>query len=656
MSPARRSTAGLPNPDSLLGQLVHWLANVNCPNEIGGSEVHQNFLAVMDTLSDGELRSAYELGVAERLRAKGDRDAEASIRFLMGDFARGRPESLPWPDRLDPPGATANPEVLPLEAFPTGLRGWIESVAVSTQTPTDLAALLALAVLSAAVAGRIEVEITDAWREWVCLYVIAILPPGTRKSAVYGHLVKPLEEWELEVARESDPERLAAMDLVDMRKRALAAAKKAALKGGPQDDVRQARLRLEEAIAKVPPSTRLLIQDATPEVMLVVMEESGGRTALLAPEGDPLRIADGRYSGSGDARLGPLKQAWSGEQIRVDRVGRSAVYIRRPALTLGLTLQPGVIESLKNKGSFRGEGVFGRVLWGQPHHGLGSRLVGEAVPALDRDAERRFLSILSLLLRVSPASIEDGGSPVPHVMTLSDDAKSALYQFQAELEPQFTDGGRLAVVRDWGGKAAGQAIRIAALIELAFRAEVGQDLDGGVIRTKAMESGIKLMRALTTHALRVLGPANQQTHLLGYVLRRVLQLPEGSTVRDLHRACQGHSQIGGMDHLRELLDELAKRGCVRLREHRQPGPGRPPSPVVEINPALRGSMDRMDKNAAARPAGGRLVDDAASEGAFTNGGEGPGSKDRPIVALEAPSILGDGFPLFPEDARDVGHA
>ena len=67
-------------------------------------------------------------------------------------------------------------------------------------------------------------------------------------------------------------------------------------------EVKNARHDLEDARAKVPTLPRILVGDATPEALVRRMSENEGRAALLSPEGDPLRMVDGRHS-DGAARL-----------------------------------------------------------------------------------------------------------------------------------------------------------------------------------------------------------------------------------------------------------------------------------------------------------------------------------------------------------------
>ena len=342
--------------------------------------------------------------------------------------------------------------------------------------------------------------------------------------------------------------------------------------------------------AKVPPVTRLNVPDATPEALVLIMDEQGGRIAILAPEGDPLRIADGRYSGNGDARLDVLKRAWTGrEAIRVDRVGRDGHYIRRPALTLALCLQPGVLNSLKNARSFRGEGVFGRFLWVMPESGIGNRLTGPNVPHLDMKAVGEWNSLLRGLLDSTPADVDDGGY-VPHTLHLSPEAMDVLHAWEAEVENSLRPGGRLSYVEDWASKLVGNSVRVAGLLHLARAADdVVADLWGGEISQWAMEGAIEIARALSTHALQLFDSldADPKRALLRYVLRRIRELPpEERNLRRLREVCRGKREIDTSEDIQEVVDELVKRNWVRVVPSDSTGPGHPVSPTLQLHPSV----------------------------------------------------------------------
>ena len=534
-------------------------------------------------LSEEDLNAVRALAALDRAKM-GDTDPSRAIDAVFGVSSYPQAE---WPDPilLGPP----DPEPVPLDCLPQTVRNHVESVAGTTQTPIDMGVLLTLSAISVAVQGKAEIEIHPGWREPLNIYAGAVLPPASRKSSVYSHVFGPLEEWEVEQARRELPTRQAAEDTREILEKRLEAVKRDVAKGDkPPEAVEAARFQLLDA--KVPPVTRLNAPEATPEALIPIMAEQGGRIAILAPEGDPLRIADGRYSGNGDARLDVLKRAWTGrESIRVDRVVRDGHYIRRPALTMAICLQPSVLVSLKNARSFRGEGVFGRFLWVMPESGIGSRLTGPNVPALDSDATSEWDALLRRLLGAGPADVDEDGY-VPHTLRLAPDALDVLHGWWAEVEKQLGPGGRMSGIPDWGGKLVGNSVRVAGLLHLARVADdIVADLWGERISRWAMESAIQLARAFSTHALHVFDSldTDPKRALLRYLVRRIQGLPsEERNLRRLREVCRGKKGIDTSEDIQDLVEELVMRNLVRIAPTGPAGPGRPESPTLHLHPTL----------------------------------------------------------------------
>lgn len=487
-----------------------------------------------------------------------------------------------WHLRPDCPGP-ADPIPIPIEVLPTVMLDQIRSVSGATQTPADLGAVLALATVSAAIAGKVRVHI-DArdWVEPLNIYAVAILPPGARKSAVFEKFTEPLTTWERDRAREIGPARRAAEDALE----ATRATHARTVKEGNSEKIEEARRQLDEAEAAIPRLPRVVTSDATPEALVRLLAENGGHISLLAPEGDPLRIADGRYERSGSARLDELKRAHSADSIRVDRIGREPLYIPRPALTLALTFQPSVLGSLQNGAAFRGEGMLARILWVQPNAMLGNRRTGAEVPPLDRQAAGRFDEIVRQLLDVE-ADLDENGQVFPRTLELDPEARTVLYDLEAEVERGIGPGGDLEGIADWAAKAAGQAVRLAGLLALFNRVATSRPL-WTPIDAESMVAGVEIVRALATHALVVLGPVlDEEQERMRHVLRLAADLHSEGSVKDLFERVRGRRDLRSVDELMAVLQELQSRGCLRLRPVHRPGPGRPPSPLVEVHPQIR---------------------------------------------------------------------
>src|SRR5262249_54019473 len=70
-----------------------------------------------------------------------------------GEQATSASEPPPWPEPMPLDGTPLGPP-FPAECLPSWLGGWVEEEARATQTPPDLAAMLALAICAAALAKK----------------------------------------------------------------------------------------------------------------------------------------------------------------------------------------------------------------------------------------------------------------------------------------------------------------------------------------------------------------------------------------------------------------------------------------------------------------------------------------------------------------------
>ena len=104
-----------------------------------------------------------------------------------------------------PFGVAGDVPAFPVEVLPGWLGEYVAAVATATQTPPDLAGMLALAVLATVAAGAVEVEPRPGWREPLCLFVAVGMDAGTRKSSVFTALTRPVAEFERQQADRRPP-------------------------------------------------------------------------------------------------------------------------------------------------------------------------------------------------------------------------------------------------------------------------------------------------------------------------------------------------------------------------------------------------------------------------------------------------------------------
>ncbi|PLS79150.1 MAG: hypothetical protein CYG59_14710, partial [Chloroflexi bacterium] len=355
----------------------------------------------------------------------------------------------------------------PTDVFPTWLQTYIEAEAVATETPPDLAAMLAIAVLATACATKFRVRVKEGWTEPTNIFTVTALPPGSRKSGVFRDMIAPLVAYEREEMQRVKPlisEAQLEFKVLSGRREK---AEKAAI-NAPDDDMRTQNQDEALHIAReldaltVPVTPRLIADDVTPEKLASMLAEHNGHIAVLSAEATVFDLMAGRYS-KGTPNFDVFLKGHAGDELRVDRGSRSD-YVAHPALTLGITVQPSVIQGLTEKPSFQGRGLLGRFLYALPASGLGRRThaTPPVAPAIHTTYERNITALLHL-----PYSSDEYGEATAHMLRFDAQAYAALQTFQQQIEPHLDDAGDLGHMTDWASKLAGALARIAALLHVA---------------------------------------------------------------------------------------------------------------------------------------------------------------------------------------------
>ena len=474
----------------------------------------------------------------------------------------------------------------PTEALPDWLRAFVEAEATATQTPVDLACMLALSIIGASCAKKVVVRMKEGYFEPLNIFTVTALPPGNRKTAVFSAVAKPLEDYERAVAdRESGEiaKKLTAWKIKEsMLKRRQEAAANA--KGKDQERLTQEAITLaaELAGAQVPVPTRCIADDCTPEKLATLLRDQGGRIALMSPEGDVFDLMAGRYSANGTGNLGVYLKGHAGDTLRIDRVGRPPDFVKAPALTLGLAVQPEVIRGLAEKPGFRGRGLLGRILFSLPTSLLGRRDTNPP-PVPDNVRSAYHTNVIALLNL--PVKKDENGDSQPNVLSFDPDARAILSRFEAWVEPQLSEFGELGGITDWAGKFVGAVGRIAGHLHMADLAGLSAPWEIP-IPPETVERAIRIGRYLIPHAKAAFAEmgadavVEQSKSILRWIDHETLDC---FTKRDAHQALRG--RFKRVDELDPPLALLESHWFIRTEPQAEhTGPGRRRSQTYEVNP------------------------------------------------------------------------
>jgi Protein of unknown function (DUF3987) len=489
------------------------------------------------------------------------------------------PAEQPWEDPVPLKQRRELPD-FPIDAFPVWLRDFTAAVAEETQTPVDLAGCVALAVLATAAGGRAVVHVRGRWREPTNLYTVCALPPGNRKSAVFAAMTDPLYDAEKLLKERVSPVIIEATLTAKLAHEAAdkAAAKASGASGGGRDAlIAEAVGMAQQAEAlTIPAEPQLLADDATAETAISRMSEQGGRIAIMSAEGEIFDIIAGRYSSG--VNMGVFLKGHAGDRLRVDRQTRKE-YIDHPALTMGLSVQPTVLDDIGRIKGAKGKGLLGRFLYSLPESLLGYRkTLPDPVP--DDVAALYERNVIALTLAM--ADWTD-----PAVLQLTPEADKAVQRFQDRMEPKLNPrGGSMTHISDWASKLHGAAVRIAGLLHLAQHMDRGHNQP---VTAETMQAALSLADYFAGHALAVFDRmgANETAERA----RTVLDLLKANQWAEVSKrdvfAKASRTEFPTVADLDNALNLLEDHGYVRAQPVLRPaGRGRPPSPRYLVHPCL----------------------------------------------------------------------
>jgi hypothetical protein len=387
---------------------------------------------------------------------------------------------------------------------------------------------------------------------------------------------------------------------------------------------------------KIPRSPRLLAQDVTAEKVKSLLYEHGGRLAIMSAEGEIFDLMAGRYGHRGSANFGAYLDGHSGDDIRVDRVGRPTEYVRKPAITIGLSPQPDVIHNLSEQQGFRGRGLLARFLYVMAVSLVGHRKPNP--PPVPANVREEYVQKMRLLLDLCPGQAS-GSEYNPHELKLSPQAENLRVDFVTWLEPQLAPTGELGHIADWAGKLAGHVLRIAGLLHMAEHADKTAPWDLP-IEEETLKRAIAIGHYLIPHARAAFGLMGADPviadarHILSWIFRTGMT---SFTRRDLFEATKG--RFKEVRALELPLDCLIRHGYLRERPgDSRSGPGRKPSTIYDVNPLARSQDSQKSQNLMSSPHSGLPDQDSANT---ANCAMGSACDEMPTPS--SPSTVHDDF-------------
>lgn len=444
-----------------------------------------------------------------------------------------------WKDIV--PFDSPNQEPFPASILPDRFRNLVEMIAESTQTPIDASGITLLSVLSAAAAKKFVIKPfrNGTHTEKTNLYTIVSMRSGERKSAVYNLLAEPLIKYQQETQKEY------------RRKH----------EGVAEDQLK-------------PPT--YLTDDVTPEKLIGLMKDNNEQMAMLSSEGGLFDNFNGRYSNV--PSLDIYLKSFTGDYMTVHRVGRPSETLYEPILTIGLFVQPGLLQGLPARLVERG--FLGRFLYAAPQP-VGIRKI---IPTpIDREQLEHYSHAIQILM--------NHNADAPSCLYLEEAAEQAWFAFADNFEYRLngTDEFTHYSMRSWAERFPGQMLRVLSLLHIAEHLQTADSLEHlpTEISVKTLNRLIQHSEYFVNQARTAFGVMKSDTRLddAKYLLSIILaDKEEVIKKQELWKKTKG--KFATAYNLDSALSVLADHGYIRMIETPSPsGLGRK-GVVIEKHPDL----------------------------------------------------------------------
>jgi hypothetical protein len=192
-----------------------------------------------------------------------------------------------------------------------------------------------------------------------------------------------------------------------------------------------------------------------------------------------------------------LSNLWDGQPIKRIRAGDGVLILHGRRLAVHLMVQPDAAARFFADPTLRDQGLLSRVLVAAPETIAGTRAYKDTAPEDERAIGAYGDRLLALLERPWPLAEGTRNELTPRVLTMTQPAEMTWRDFYNDIEERMGPTADLHPIRDFAGKAAEHAARIAAVITIV------EDANATEISVDAMNGAVSLARWYVGEAVRL---------------------------------------------------------------------------------------------------------------------------------------------------------
>lgn len=363
--------------------------------------------------------------------------------------------------------------IFPVEVFPSIIQAIVKATNSDLNFPVDFIGAAILYVSSIAIGNTHRIKVKNGWSESAVLYISIVGAPGTNKTHPLIFALQPIVKEDKRTYEIYQSERQEYLKVSSLSKKE----------------------RDEEGIGdpQKPIWIKCLLNDFTPEALAEVHKVNRRGIGVDVDELAGWFKNFNRYNKGSEMEF--WLSGWSGTPINIDRKSGEPIFIPLPFISVAGTIQNGVLSELA-KDNRTQNGFIDRILFAIPDN-IKKEYWNDS--ELSDDIIQNWQEIISKLLGLS-LRYDDALTPLPEIISFSDDAKEILYNWQKDNADQ-SNSIENEAIKGIYSKLEIYAIRLALILEMLYWAcNEGKKDSVGV---KATVGALKLVEYFRKSAVKV---------------------------------------------------------------------------------------------------------------------------------------------------------
>lgn len=213
--------------------------------------------------------------------------------------------------------------------------------------------------------------------------------------------------------------------------------------------------KLDAEKLKRPLIVDFIYKDSTSEALMQGLSDKSKYVSLISSEGA------GILNGGAFKNYASINDAWSGDDLKVDRKSTSSSYVKGARLTIGVMVQTEIMNEFNKKNSceFRASGLWARFLVFLPESRIGKRNhVGFSKNYYSRIFDKKCNRYIDEQIDILEGRSER------KTMSLSKEASFEFLNMCQYFESQTLPGGQYVLFKDLASKLPENIIRLSAIL------------------------------------------------------------------------------------------------------------------------------------------------------------------------------------------------